>query len=68
MLTIERKSPRTGKINSMTLNITEEQIKRWREGEFIQDVMPNLTPDEREFLMTGYTKEDWKAIFGEENE
>jgi len=28
--------------------------------------MPDLTPDEREFLMTGYTPADWIQIFGPE--
>jgi len=27
--------------------------------------MPDLTPDEREFIMTGSTSEEWDAAFGE---
>ena len=40
-------------------------LKKWREGEFIQVAMPYLTADEREFIMTGITPEEWDATFGE---
>lgn len=61
---IQRKSQVSGKVNTMDLDITPEQIGRWESGELIQHVMPNLTPDEREFLITGITSEEWKRIFG----
>lgn len=32
---------------------TEEQLAKWRGGELIQRAMPNLTPGEREMLITG---------------
>jgi hypothetical protein len=48
----------------MELNITEEQLAAWRDGMLIQTAMPQLTPDEREFLMTGISKEEWDAAFG----
>lgn len=61
---ITRRSPLTHKITTMDLDITHEQITRWQvDHELIQNVMPDLTPDEREFIMTGYTAEDWKAMF-----
>jgi hypothetical protein len=28
--------------------------------------MPHLTNEEREFLITGYTPEDWESIFGDD--
>lgn len=65
----ERQSPLTGKINTMTLPIAPVQFQAWVEHKnprFIQDAFPQLTPDQREFLLTGYTPEDWDAIFGEE--
>lgn len=59
--TIIRYSPVTGKFNKAILHLTEEQYYRWNmKRELIQDVMPNLTAEEREFLMTGYTPEDWE--------
>lgn len=64
---ITRTSPLTGKVNVMDLPITTEQMGRWRfDGELIQDAMPHLTKEQREFLKTGYTPEDWKAMFPEE--
>jgi hypothetical protein len=29
---------------------------------FIQDAMPNLSADEREFIMTGMTPADWEKM------
>lgn len=54
----------TGKTTTLEIDVTEAQMKRWAQGELIQDVMPHLTPDEREFIMTGNTKEDWDKMFG----
>ena len=34
-------------------------------GMHIQDAFPFLTPDEREFLLTGMTSEEWAELFGE---
>jgi hypothetical protein len=28
--------------------------------------MPHLTPDEREFIMTGITEEEWDELFSED--
>jgi hypothetical protein len=54
----------TGKVNEMDLEVTEEQIRRFENGEFVQNVFPHLTPTEREFLLTGMTVEEQKEIFG----
>jgi hypothetical protein len=71
--TIQRISPRTGKLNKMELPLTLEEYEtaymRWRVGGYlIQDAFPTLTNEQREFVMTGYTPEDWKEMFGEEKE
>jgi hypothetical protein len=59
-----RKSPFTGNMNKVTMLIDLEDYKKWREGgELIQRAMPYLTASEREFLMTGYTQEDWDGMF-----
>ena len=60
-----RKSPVTGETNTLELPITQEQLRRWKAGEHIQDVMPHLTPDEREFVISGCTPEDWETLYGE---
>jgi hypothetical protein len=63
---ITRTSPFTGKTNTLEINVTEEQLIDWQSGTLIQHAMPHLTPDEREFLMTGITEEEWDELFSED--
>jgi uncharacterized protein (DUF779 family) len=65
MMTITKKSMMTGNLNTMTLNITMAQFEAWKGGVLIQQAMPDLSPAEREFIMTGTTDEEWKEAFGE---
>ena len=60
---VGRKSLFTGAKSEMEIDVTEKQITLWMEGELIQNVMPNLSPDEREFLMTGITPAEWDEAF-----
>lgn len=53
-----------GKAVEKEIDVTEEQLERWRSGELIQNAMPHLSPTDREFLMTGTTDEDWDALCG----
>ena len=62
---ITRTSPFTGQEHTLDLPITEEQLEKWQGGVLIQNAMPHLTADEREFLMTGITAEEWNHAFGE---
>jgi len=66
MMLITRKSLISGNINSMSLPITEEQYNAWEQGTLVQVAMPHLSPDEREFVMSGITPEEWAETFGEE--
>ena len=66
MMLITRKSLISGNINSMSLPITEEQYTAWEQGTLVQVAMPHQTPDEREFVMSGITPEEWAETFGEE--
>ena len=69
MVEVTRISPLTGNVNKMYLDITQEQIAEWNapaeKRRLIQDIFPNLNDDEREFIMTGYTPADWRALHGE---
>lgn len=60
---ITRKSMYSGKVNTMDLPITDEQIARWESGTLIQNAFPNLNADQREFLMTGILPEEWDEMF-----
>ena len=67
MIKLERISPRTGKINSMVLDTTEEALDSYYNGEgLIQVIFPQLNESEREFIKSGYTPEDWDEIFPKE--
>ena len=50
----------------MYLPINSQELDRWHRGELIQDVFPDLSDDQREFLITGITAEEWQETFGEE--
>jgi hypothetical protein len=57
----------TGKTHTLNIPVTQDQIDKWNNGELIQKAMPNLTSDEREFIKTGVTKEEWEETFGNED-
>ena len=64
MMLLERKSPKTGKVNSMILDTTKEALDSYYAGEgLIQVIFPQLNENEREFIKSGYTAEDWDEIF-----
>ena len=60
---ITRTSPLTKKERTIEIAVTTEQLQAWKSGVLIQEAMPNLTPDEREFIKTGITASDWGIIF-----
>ena len=61
---LSAKSPVTGKYNVREIAITVEQLSRWRAGEKLQNVAPELSPEDREFIISGCTPEDWETLFG----
>lgn len=64
---VKRRSGLSGKVNTMDLPITQAQLESWMNGEkLIQDAFPDLTKEQREFLITGSTQEEWDAAFGKE--
>jgi hypothetical protein len=54
----------SGVKNAMNLPVTEEQLNEWKNGKLIQNAMPNLTPTQREFLITGMSEAEQKKFFG----
>ncbi len=60
---IKRVSNMSGIEHEMEIDITEQQLQKWRDGMLIQHAMPTLTADEREFLMTGIIPEEWDSLF-----
>ncbi len=63
--TITRRSDMTGNISKMEIpKLTYTQYSKWLDGALIQDAMPHLDAEQREFIMTGVTPEEWNAAFG----
>jgi hypothetical protein len=67
---IERKSPFTGIVTVMDINVTEEQMREFASPNRrnIQDIFPNLSNDEREFIMTGITPGEWDEMFNDNDD
>jgi hypothetical protein len=65
---ITRKSMISGRFHTLDVAITEEQLRAYENGALVQDAFPHLSPEEREFLMTGITPEEWEENFGTEEE
>lgn len=65
---ITRQSPFSGKWCNKELNTTAAEIDNWQRGMVAQKAFPNLSEDDREFIMTGITAEEWDNMFsgGEE--
>ena len=61
---ITRKSAFTNNVHTMDINVTQEQLSAWESGTLIQNAMPHLSADEREFIMTGITPQEWEDAFG----
>ncbi len=62
---ITNKSKVSGKVRTMELDVTSDQLTRYSSGRFtIQDCFPNLSADEREFIKSGITADEWEETFG----
>ena len=64
----------SGKAHTRTIPISEEKFKKWLQIKetplrpHIQDFFPELNADDREFLKTGITPEEWNETFPEEED
>lgn len=62
---LQKRSQHSGKVNEMEINTTPEKLQQWMKFEygerpFIQDFFPELTDDEREFILSGMTPQEWE--------
>ena len=66
---ITKISQLSGKEHTMELDVDQYQMirieNRFHSKELIQNIVPHLSMDEREFLMTGITSEEWNNTFSE---
>lgn len=58
----------TGKTRTWRMRLRLSDLSDWRKGKYIQDALPYLTADEREFLLTGATPEEWETLDWKDNE
>ena len=69
---ITKQSTLSGNWNTLEIDITEEQFLRVENrrvnGELIQNIVPNVPKELREFLMYGITPTEWEQYFGSMNE
>lgn len=67
MLAITRTSHLTGVTRTMQLPVTTKQLQAYHDhGVLLQDAFPDLNHDQREFIKTGITAEEWDKAFGAE--
>lgn len=65
---ITRKSIVSGIVRTLDIPVTEEQMQAWRGGVLIQRAMPNLSDDQREFIMSGITADEWDTVMAGEDD
>lgn len=52
----------TGVTHTRDINVTQEQLKRHANGELIQTVCPDLSAEDREYLISGITQDEWQKF------
>ena len=60
---VTRTSALTGNTRTLDLNVTMEQMFAFVNGALLQEAFPQLTAEEREFIKTGITAEEWDEAF-----
>lgn len=64
---ITKRSEATGVEHTRDIDISEWEYARYLRGELghVQEAFPELSADDREFLVTGITPEEWDDLFGD---
>ena len=66
-MNIVKVSNLTGKTSNREIDITPEQYQLYCEGNvLVQKMFPTLSVEDREFLISGTTPEEWSDAFGKE--
>ena len=59
---ITRTNPFNGEVNTLNIEVTDEQVQAYMDGALIQNAFPNLSAGDREFIKTGITEESWENM------
>lgn len=64
MMNVTRKSVLTGKVRTRNILVAPEDLALYETGSIsIQEAMPYLNSQDREFIMVGITNNEWKNAF-----
>jgi hypothetical protein len=68
MVLLERQSLISGKKSFREIDMEETAFAKahdaWANGALVQNAFPNLDADDREFIVSGITPEEWDATYG----
>jgi hypothetical protein len=69
IMLVTKTSQLSGLTHTIDVDVTQEQLDRIEarreNGELIQNIVPHLPKELREFVMTGITPEEWNEMFAE---
>lgn len=65
---VRRQSQFSGVVHEMDLPITKEQIENYNQGMLVQYAFPHLSREEREFILTGITPQEWQFMFATDDD
>ncbi len=69
MIEVTRTSILTGIKRTRTINCTQEQLDDFGSGkDLIQNIFPQLSASDREFILSGITDSEWDEEFKEEDD
>jgi hypothetical protein len=66
-VTIVKECPMCGAVNVVE-NVDFDHFAAWRSGKRIQNALPELTPSQREMLLTGTCETCWDKMWKESDE
>lgn len=63
---IRKQSVITGDVHEIELDVTQAELDRHLDGELAHKIWPQMTPPDREFLISGVTPQEWNEAFRSE--
>jgi len=64
---IKRKSVYSGVVRSRNIEVNPRDYEMWEKGYMsLSDAMGYLNQDDRDFILSGITDDEWKAMWREE--
>jgi hypothetical protein len=64
---VTRRSILSGEVRTREIAVDPAALAAYERGEgLIQKLMPDVAAEDREFIMTGISRDEWDAAFSEE--